>query len=881
MMEVITTHINADFDALASMLAAKKLYPKAVLAFSGSQEKGLRDFFIQSTMYLFEIERLKNIDFEGIDRLILVDTRQASRIGKFAQVISKPNLEIHIYDHHPPSSDDISGSLEVIKEVGAATTILTQVLQDRKIDITPDEATVMALGIYEDTGSFTFTSTTGDDYMAAAYLLSKGANLNTVSDIITREFTVEDISLLNDLIESGTTHNINGVDVVIAKTSTDKYIGDFAVLVHKLRDIKNIDVLFVLARMEDRVHLVCRSRVDHVNVGEIAVEFGGGGHPTAASATIKDLTMIQLEEKLFNILHKKVGSQSYAKDIMAFPVKVIEAKESLQKAGELLTRYNINVLPVVRDNYLSGLISRQIIEKAVFHGLKNLPVAEYMSSDFFTVSLDTPLINIQDIMISNNQRFLPVVDKGKVVGTITRTQILRAMQDDLLSKSSYSESSNNHTPSYVRKKSVLKLLKEQTGKSILDTLKALGEKAEELHYNAFLVGGIVRDIILRRQNLDIDVVVEGDGIDLARHFSKDFSCKVRYHKKFGTANLIFPDELKIDIATARLEYYDSPAALPNVELSSIKLDLYRRDFTMNTLAIRLNPSVFGELIDFYGAQKDIKEKIIRVIHNLSFVEDPTRIFRAIRFEQRFGFKIGKHTVKLIKNAVKMNFLVHLDGYRLFSELVLLFQEEKPVEIVKRLADLNILKFIHPSIEFNDSMKSTLENIKEIIAWFDLLFLEEKYEKWLIYFFGLLDSLSNQEIPEVSLRLSMSEKDKKRLITGMRDTEDILRQFNNRKKMKKSDIYHILKSFSTEALLYTMAKTNKNHIKRALSLYFIQLKETYTILNGEDLKSLGITPGKIFKTILDDLLSAKLDGMVETRQHEIDFVKKKYIDNRVS
>ncbi|MDY6856372.1 MAG: CBS domain-containing protein [Thermodesulfobacteriota bacterium] len=877
-MEVITTHINADFDALASMLAAKKLYTKAVIAFSGSQEKGLRDFFIQSTMYLFEIERLKNINFEDIDRLILVDTRQTSRIGKFSEILSRPGLEIHIYDHHPPSSEDISGSLEVIKEVGATTTILTQVLQDRKIDITPDEATVMALGIYEDTGSFTFTSTTGDDYIAAAYLLSKGANLNTVSDIITREFTVEDISLLNDLIESGTTHNINGIEIVIAKISTDKYFGDFAVLVHKMRDIKNINVLFVLARMEDRVHLVCRSRVDHVNVGEIAVEFGGGGHPTAASATIKDLTMIQLEEKLLNILHNKVGSQIYAKDIMAFPVKVIETTESLQKAGELLTRYNINVLPIVRDDQLCGLISRQIIEKAVFHGLKNLSVAEYMSSDFFTVSPDTPLIKIQDIMISNNQRFLPVVDKRKVVGTITRTQVLRAMQDDLLSKSSYSESSSNHTPSYVRKKPILKLIEEQLEKKILNILKALGQKAEELHYKAFLVGGIVRDIILRRQNLDIDVVVEGDGIDLARHFSKDFSCKVRYHKKFGTANLIFPDELKIDIATARLEYYDSPAALPNVELSSIKLDLYRRDFTMNTLAIRLNPSGFGELIDFYGAQKDIKEKIIRVIHNLSFVEDPTRIFRAIRFEQRFDFKIGKHTVKLIKNAVKMNFLVHLDGYRLFSELLLLFQEEKPVEIVKRLVHLNILKFIHPSIVFNDRMKSTMENIKEIIAWFDLLFLEEKYEKWLIYFFGLVDSLSNQEILEICLRLSMTEKDKKRLINGMRNTEDILRQFNNRKKMKKSDIYHILRSFPTEALLYTMAKTNKNHIKRALSLYFIQLKETYTILNGEDLKSLGITPGKIFKTILDDLLSAKLDGMVETRQHEIDFVKKKYIEN---
>ena len=349
-MEVITTHVNADFDSLASMLAAKKLYPDARLAFPGSQEKSIRDFFIQSTIYVFQVEKLKNIDLENIHRLILVDTRQASRIGKFAEITDRTNLDIHIYDHHPPSSDDISGSLEVIKEVGSTATILTQILKDRNIEISPDEATIMALGIYEDTGSFTFSSTTSDDHLAAGYLLSKGANLNIVSDMLIKELTAEEISLLNDLVLSAVTHNINGIDVVIAKVSTDKYIGDFAVLVHKLKDMKNINVLFALARMEDRIYLICRSRVDYINVSEIAMEFGGGGHSTAASATIRDLTLIQVEEKLLAVLRNKIGIQIHAKDIMAFPVKVVESTESLQRAGKLLTRYNINVLPVVKEN---------------------------------------------------------------------------------------------------------------------------------------------------------------------------------------------------------------------------------------------------------------------------------------------------------------------------------------------------------------------------------------------------------------------------------------------------------------------------------------------------------------------------------------------------
>jgi len=873
-MEIITTHVNADFDALASMIAAKKLYPDAVLAFSGSQEKGLRDFFVQSTIYVFEIKRLKSIDIERIRHLILVDTRQRSRIGKFAEIIGKADLDIHIYDHHPHSSDDISGSLEVIRQVGSTSTIFAQILKERGIEITPDEATVMALGVYEDTGSLTFSSTTVDDYMAAAYLLSKGADLNIVSDMIIKEFTAEDISLLNDIIQSATIHTINSVDFVITKASIGKYREDFAWLVHKLRDLKNINILFALARMGDRVHLVCRSRVNDVNVGEIATEFGGGGHSTAASASIKDLTMIQVEEKLLSILRNKIGIQRYAKDIMAFPVKVMESTESLRKAGELLTRYNINVLPVVKTSKLVGLISRQIIEKASFHGLQDLPTEEYMSRDFSVVSPDTPFSVVRKLIIRNNQRFLPVVENAKIVGAITRTEVLRVMQTDLLKKPAFPGIPNDNAQP-VRMKSIIRLMEERLDRRILEILKGLGKKAEDLHYNVYIVGGAVRDIILRRENLDVDVVTEGDGIELARQFSKDRSCKVISHKKFGTATIIFPDNFKIDIATARLEYYESPAALPTVELSSIRQDLYRRDFTMNTLAIRLNPERFGELIDFFGAQKDIKDKLIRVIHNLSFVEDPTRIFRAIRFEQRFGFRTGKHTASLIKNAVKMNFIDNLDGRRFFSELTLIFQEEEPLSVIDRLAQFDILRFIHPKIRLNEKTRKVLGNIKKIISWFDLLFLGEKYEKWTVYFFGLIGFLSKQEVVEVCQRLSLTVINQHKIVEAIQQAKTVLEKFHKRDEREMSKIYNILKPLTTETLLYAMARTEMDDAKRAMSLYVTQLKRTEVILKGEDLKNLGIAPGRIFKIIFNHLLEARLDGMVETREDEIELVKENY------
>ena len=874
-MEVITTHVNADFDAFASMMAAKKLYPDAILAFAGSQEKSLRDFFLSSAFYAFKWEKLKDIDLKKVKRLILVDIRQRNRIGKFSMIAGKSGIDLHIYDHHPPSKEDLHGSVEVVKEVGATVTILCQMLKKKKIPISPDEATIMMLGIYEDTGNLTFSSTHKDDYLAAAYLLSKGADLNLISDILIKEFTAEQITILNELVESATAYAINGMDVVLAKVSSDTYISDFAVLVHKFREMENIDVLFVLARMEDRVYLVARSRKREVDVGEVAKEFGGGGHSSAASAAIKDLTLIQVEEQLKSILHNKIYPPRVARDFMSSPLKTVDADEALSEAGQIMTRYNVNVLPVIKRGRLVGLISRQVIEKASHHGLKDLPVEEYMIREFSVVGPETLWSSIQKIIIESNQRFLPVTEKRKLVGGITRTDLLRVLHTDLAEEPHYLFE-QGASASLRQKKVMTRQMEEQLPKDIMHILRDLGVVAEKMGVNAYIVGGFARDVLLRRENLDIDVVIEGDGIEFARKVASKHNGRVRIHKTFGTAVITFTDGFKIDVASARLEYYEYPAALPQVEMSSIKLDLYRRDFTINTLAIRLNPSFFGELIDFFGARKDIKEKTIRVIHNLSFVEDPTRILRAIRFEQRFGFRIGKLTLSLIDNAVRLNFLDRLDGRRLFSELILMLQGDEAILNVKRLNEFDILRFIHPKISFDSSAKVLLGNIGEVISWYELSFLEEKYERWKIYFLALIENLQESEILSLCKNLSMSEKEKKELLRSRDHARNALVKMAKQRSLKNSELYHLLSPLTTECLLYLMAKVTRNEAKKSFSKFLTKLKHTKIKTTGEDLKKLGLLPGKLYKRILDNLLNARLDGKVQNKRDEIAFVKKNFL-----
>ncbi|MEW6377681.1 MAG: CBS domain-containing protein [Thermodesulfobacteriota bacterium] len=877
-MEVITTHINADFDSLASMLAAKKLYPNAVLVFPGSQERSLRDFFIHSTLYAFEVERMKNIDLREVERLILVDTRQVSRIGKFSEIVFKSGLEIHIYDHHPPSSDDLHGSLEVVAEVGATITLLLNLIQEKGIKITPDEATVMMLGIYEDTGNLTFSSTRQEDFEAAGYLVRKGANLNILSNIITKELSAEQVFLLNDLIQSANRYHIQGVDVVIAQASVDRYIGDIAVLVHKLKDMENLDVLFVLVRMEDRLYLIGRSRLEEVNVSEIVGEFGGGGHPTAASATVKGMTLLEAHERLVKTLREMVRAKKVAKDVMVYPVKTIELGRTLEEAGELLTRYNMNILPVLHDEKVVGLISKQVVERAVHHGLEGSPVKEFMTTEFSIISSDTPFSRVQELIIGQNQSLLPVIEKGRLVGIISIRDVMRVLQEEMI-KSVKEISVFESQPLYARKKMISKLMQERFPERIQNLLIEFGRVGDELGVSVYAVGGFIRDLLMRVENLDVDIVVEGDGIKLAEIFEKKFPCRIRTHKKFGTAIILFPDGMKIDVATARLEVYDSPAALPTVESGSIKMDLYRRDFTINTLAIQLNPKGFGELIDFFGGVRDIKEKVIRVLHNLSFVEDPTRVFRAIRFEQRLGFQIGKHTQNLMKNAVKMGFMERLSGGRILSELILILQEEIPIPALKRMRDFNLFHFLHPHIKFDEEVEALFEQIHHVISWFELLFLEEQYERWLIYFYGLIDFLKEREVMEVCHRLAMNEKVQKKVVDGKRQADQALLQIfswiNADFQPKRSDIYVVLDPIPTEVKLFMMAKTTQVATRRYISLYFTQLKDMKPLLKGADLIRMGIKPGPSIKKTLTDLLKARLDDQVTTRQDEMEFITKSF------
>ena len=873
-MDVITTHLNADFDTIASMLAACKIYPGAVCVLPGSQEETVKGFLVQSAFYNLPMRKPREIDLDKVTRLILVDIRSRGRIGIFGELIGRPGVAVHVYDHHPDEDADVKGDVEVIRRVGSTTTILVGILKERGIPISPDEATLLMLGIYEDTGSLAFPSTTVDDYLAAAHLLSCGAKLAQVSDILARDLTSGQISLLYDLIQGTRTYTIRGVEVVIAEARREEYVGDLALLVHKLRDMEAVSILFVICQMGDRVVLVGRSRKPEVDAAAVMREFGGGGHAYAASATVKEATTFQVRERILRVLEKVIPRRSAA-DVMASPARVVDAGETILEVHQTLTRYNINAVPVTRGGAVAGILTRQVVEKAVYHGLGEERAGEYMNTDYETVAPDTAIERLQEIIIGKNQRLVPVAQGKELVGVITRTGMLRFLYDmrgvDLPGEGEDVDAEGTMAP----RKNVTNLMRDRLPARVLALLRAAGECAERLEMKAFAVGGFVRDIMMRVENLDVDIVVEGDGIRFAEAFAEEQGARLRPHYKFGTAVMVFPDGFKLDVATARVEYYLKPAALPTVEYSSLKQDMYRRDFVINTLAVRLSPDGFGEVIDFFGAQRDIKEKIIRVLHSLSFVEDPTRILRAMRFERRFGFTVGRHTLNLIRNAVRLDLLSKIPKPRLFSELELILKEIDPVSIVRRLSELGLGPSIHPALTLEKAHLALLGEAQEVLAWFSLLFLEEKVEKWAVSFLALLDPLPPGDAKKLAKDLGVRSRVREWVRICKDEGESAILRLISTPSISRKMIHDVLSPLPTEVILYLMARSKHPDIKRYISLYFTQLKNVRLQVNGQDLLALGYRPGPVFKRIFDLLLERKLAGDLRNKKEEIAFLLSRF------
>ena len=432
-MQVITTHLNADFDSLASMVAARKLYPEASIVLSGSAEKAVHEY-LKSHTHICELTKLKNIDLDAVDRLIMVDTQEPDRIGVLKALIGNPGIEVHVYDHHLESRREVSYDKEVIRKRGAATTILVEMLEQENIVLSADECTLMTMGIYQDTHGLLSPSTTPEDFSAVSRMVALGANLSQGAETIQPQLNQDQINVMNDMIRNLDNLNVNGVEIALVTATVDYYVEDLAHVVSKLMSLENLEALFALIRLGSTVELICRSRTGEVSAVEVAHSFGGGGHVHAASARIQDQTLVQARESLLTVLNEKVASLCLVKDVMHFPVISAKPQDSLQSVENTLTRFNLNSLPIVENNRPVGIITRQIVEKAIHHQMGLDKTEEFMIREFSVTTPESHFNTIIPMVIEEKQKLIPVVgpDNGELLAVVSRGDLLREFQHDRL-----------------------------------------------------------------------------------------------------------------------------------------------------------------------------------------------------------------------------------------------------------------------------------------------------------------------------------------------------------------------------------------------------------------------------------------------------------------
>ena len=404
-------------------------------------------------------------------------------------------------------------------------------------------------------------------------------------------------------------------------------------------------------------------------------------------------------------------------------------------------------------------------------------------------------------------------------------------------------------------------------------LKKMGQLADERGEAAYAVGGFVRDLVLNHPGVDIDITVEGDGVTFAEKLAKMTGSEVEAFTRFGTSIVIVPGFGKVDVATARTESYDHPGALPSVKKGGIIQDLYRRDFTINSMALSLSPGYFLKLLDPFEGLEDLKKGRIRALHQKSFIDDPTRIFRAVRFEQRFKKKIEEKTQRWLLEAVKGDYIQRVSGERLRNELRLIFQEAHPEGAVWRLDELGVLPHIHSVLGVSAAAKKVLPYIAASISFFEKNKIALEDEK-MVWFQALLKPTDEKGITDITKRLTLSRSEQKIVSQSAKAYPLLLGQLE-KEEMTVSRMYKLLCALKPEVQCFLMAAAS-NGLRKKMAHYFMKIQKSVPWIRGRDLQAMGIPPGFRYTFILLEALNGQLDDKFKSRKAALDWVKKSFV-----
>ncbi|MBA3433997.1 MAG: CBS domain-containing protein [Actinobacteria bacterium] len=840
--EVIATHGNTDFDAFAAMLASRRLYPGAVVAI-GALNRNVRDFYRLHADELEGVVEVSHLERDAIRRLIVVETTVASRLGDLEPVALDPQVEKVLFDHH--SDADLPGWIEpeaaVRSEDGALTTTLVGILAERELLPTALEATIFALGIHEDTGSLTYPRTTQRDADALAWCLRHGARQDLVSTYLHVALAAGERDLLHALTDALEPLDASGEELLLAAVRWPEYVEGISNLAHKIVDLTDAKALVTLVEMDGKVFAVTRSRIDRIDASVLAAALGGGGHPRAASAIFRG-DLDDARARVLAALERAQCEPRRVRDVMSTPARSVGPNDSVAQAMALCQRHGQSGVFVLDAGQLVGAVSREDLDKAVGHGLAHAPVRGVMSGPAATASEDTTLSELQALVMNADDGRVAVLRDGELVGVVARADLLRELEGGLPARAPYEDNLAAELSSVERLQ------------PLFEAVAALGDRSK----GVYIVGGTVRDLLLGEESFDVDIAVEGDAIELARALAASLGGRFTPHEKFGTAVVQYGDDGRVDVVTTRTELYDSPGALPTVERAGLREDLFRRDFTINAMAASLRPADFGRLVDPFGGRADLAARVLRVLHNLSFIDDPTRILRGIRYEARYGLRLEEHSARLARSCIEMGLVGDLSSARLRDELVALLGDSAAASGIVRLGELGADHAIHPHLRADSDAAALYERAVALRNELSI-----SVPSWRLGLAVLGRDLTSEEALSWLERLKVRRRDVDRIAGAITVAPRIVERLRTA-QLEPAQVVALADVFAPDAPLLALAFEDRPELRD----YFTRLRDVRLDIGGTDLATLGLSESPRVGEVLAELRRRKLNGEIDGRESEL-------------
>lgn len=833
-MRLIVTHEQPDFDALASLALAKLLFPGSVATTQGALSRQLRAF-IHLYRDELDLEAPERIDLSQVSELVVVDTADPSRIKPFDQLLGK--VPVTLYDHHPTPANPIVAARGIVERLGATATLLTRELIATSITIPPPVATLALLAIHEDSGNLTFDLTSPADYEAAAHLLSSGANLGVVRRFAHDELEPDQIAFREALFRHASTAEVAGRPVVTAAFEHPKYVAAVSGLVNDLLGLYAVDAAVVAVRMDDSTLVFARSNKRFDCAAALAETIGGGGHSGAAFGKTTNPPGEALQQVLA-ALERHSAPTIRARDLMSSPVKGARQSDTVSQAVERLLLYGHNGMPVLDDHgQVVGVVSRRDLDRALRHGLGASRVTGFMSKDVVSAQPDATLAQLEELVLRHNIGRIPILDEGNLVGIVTRTDLIGA---------------RHRRPTFPRADKLLERL-TPSARQALDHARQLSESAA-----LYLVGGTVRDLMVGAGVKDLDLVITGDAARFGTKLQAVLGGTLSAHVEFGTATLVLPSALELDIAAAREETYARPGALPDVVPSSIGKDLSRRDFTVNAMALRLNPGP-PELLDPYSGEIDLKARQLRVLHPLSFLEDPTRVLRGARLAGRLGFAFASSTAELARAALESGQLTTVSHSRSRAELELMFAEPRVLPSLKILLELGALQAI-----FALGTEGGPYDGLSLVQSLDEL-RRENHVPAESYLLALLLGVDNETAERHVEEFNWPRRHlqtRSRLLAVLGSQPRLNGQRGGAIRDEELEALDLSARWTLRAALPSLA----GRLER------LEVQPPPRRLRGSDVVALGLPPGPAVGAILDEVAQARAEGRASTFEQELELAR---------